>query len=172
MKPLLLILIFVPGCCQADWKNTLADTFIFATGIAVGFFVHEAGHWVTAKAYGEKLSWDGGKFECEYPCKHIDNVAVAGNLATAIVGESILHIPHKYGKTAFADGIQVFTSLNPINYYRKDISAKGGYGDYKHVNDSLEAALAIHGASVGYRQFSGRWAVTPTARGIQFSARF
>ena len=54
---LLLLLLLWAGGVRAGWvENALA----FAGGLAAGLVVHELGHVVVARAYGEKLDWNGG----------------------------------------------------------------------------------------------------------------
>ena len=171
----LLAMIFFTTSAHADWKDSVREVFFFATGIVTSFAVHEAGHALAARAYGEKLDWHGSGFNsewsCRYPCWHIEQVSVAGNLSTAIVGEMLLRLPGDYRHTPFVDGMQAFNTINPITYDFKNASEDGGHGDYRSVDESAQVALALHAASIGYRQFSGRlWTIVP--HGVQFRLRF
>jgi hypothetical protein len=158
---------------KADWKEVASNYFFFAAGIATSFIVHEAAHELTARAYGERLDWQDGKWICNYPCPDLDKIALAGNLSTAILGESLLYLPDKYRNTPYVDGMQTFNTVNPIAYAYKDSTTSEGYGDYRHVDDRIQIALAIHAASIGYRQFSDRlWNVAVVPRGIKFNIQF
>jgi hypothetical protein len=172
-----ILIAAVTSPAQADWKESVRDGFLFAAGITTSFVVHEAGHALTARSYGEKLDWHGSGFNshwsCRYPCRNIEQVAVAGNLSTAIVGESLLYIPAEYRHSPFVDGMQMFNTINPITYTYEDSTTSGGYRDYRNVDDRIQIALAIHAASIGYRQFSDRlWNVAVVPRGIKFNIQF
>ena len=144
----------------------------------MSFAVHEASHELTARAYGEKLTWSGGKWLCRAPddnapCENLEKVALAGTLSTAILGESLLRLPSKYRYTPFVDGMQTFNALNPIQYAYTDSVTARGYEDYRYVDDRIQIALAIHAASIGYRQFSDRaWRFFVAPRGVQLSVTF
>lgn len=172
MKYLLALVLLVPACCKADWKDTVSDTFLFITGIAASFAIHELGHELTARAYGEKLDWhpnNGLEWSCQQQCKNIKSVEIAGNVATAITGELLLLLPNR--ENPFIDGMQAFNSINPIAYAYKD--ARSPYGDYANVNDSAQIALAVHAATIGHRQFSNRlWSIHPREKGIQVRVVF
>lgn len=178
MKTILALILFlfaVPS--QADWKDNVSDAMLYAAGIATSYVIHEAGHVITARAYGEKLDWnDSFEWKCRPPCEHHDNIAMSGNFATAILGESLLYLPLKYRNSSFVDGMQTFNTANPIVYLYLNERNKNGYGDYQFLDDSYrkhEVALAIHAASVGYRQFSERaWRLMVTPRGVQIRASF
>ena len=173
MKHAIIILFLFTTPAQADWKDTVWKGFFVAAGFVSGFVVHELSHELTARAYGEKLRWEGLSWVCEYPCENIDNIALAGNLGTAIVGEALLHLPDKYRYTPFVDGMQVFNTLNPIGYAIQDSLTTGGYQDYRYVDNRIQVAIAIHAATIGYRQFSERaWNFVVTQRGVQVLARF
>jgi hypothetical protein len=166
--------IFFTVPTQAGWKNIASDVLLYAAGITTSFAIHEAGHALAARAYGEKLDWHGSGFNsewvCRYPCDNLEQISVAGNLSTAIVGETLLHLPYK---NAFVDGMQTFNALNPVLYAYKDSTTSGGYGDYRNVDDRIQIALAIHAASIGYRQFSERlWNIAVVPHGINFNIRF
>lgn len=173
-KFIFFVLVFITAPAHSDWKESVRDGFLFAAGITTSFVVHEAGHALTARAYGEKLDWHGSGFNsewvCRYPCHNIEQISVAGNLSTAIVGETLLYLPYK---NAFVDGMQAFNALNPIAYAYKDSTTSGGYEDYRAVDDRIQIALAIHAASIGYRQFSERvWNFAVVPHGIKFNIRF
>jgi len=169
MNKLIILLMLFPVTASADWKAM--DYLSFGLGVVTSLLIHEAGHAITAKAYGEELKWKGTSWVCEYPCDNNDKISVAGNLATAIVGEALLHIDNKYRNTPYVDGMQAYNTINPIRYAYKDITQNGGYRDYVDVNDTVEVAIAVHAATIGYRQYNNRlWTVTP--RGIQFNVRF
>jgi len=171
------VMFFGMTSVHADWKDTASDVLLFAAGLTTSFAIHEAGHALAARYYGEKLDWHGSGFDsewsCRYPCQHIEQVAISGNLSTAIVGEALLRLPNNYRYMPFIDGMQAFDTMNPITYAIKSASEDGGYGDYRNVGESVQIALAIHAASIGYRQFSERlWAVSVVPHGMQFNARF
>jgi hypothetical protein len=152
---------------RADWFE---DAVLFATGFVSGVIVHELGHELTARAYGEKLAWRGTQWTCTYPCDDIENIALAGNLATAIVGETLLHLPYK---NAFVDGMQTFNTMRPILYALEDAVFPSGHLDYRYVDDRVQLVLAIHAASLGYRHTQqGRWRIGTTGRSLQFSRNF
>ena len=72
-----------------------------------------------------------------------------------------------------AYGMQAFNTMNPVTYAIKNASEDGGYGDYRNVDESVQITLAIHAASIGYRQFSQRlWNISIAPHGVQFNARF
>ena len=172
----ILAMIAVTTSAHADWKDSVRNGFLFATGIVTSFAIHEAGHALAARAYDEKLDWHGSGFNsewsCRYPCRHIEQVSLAGNLSTAIVGELLLRLPD-YQHTPFVDGMQAFNTANPITYAIKSSREYGGYEDYRYVDESIQVALAIHAASIGYRQFSERlWNISIVPHGVQFNARF
>ena len=173
----ILAMILITTSAHADWKDSVRNGFLFTTGIVASFAAHEAGHALAARAYGEKLDWHGSGFNsewsCRYPCRNIEQVAIAGNLSTAIVGEVLLRLPGKYRHTPFVDGMQAFNTMNPVTYAIKNASEDGGYGDYRNVDESVQITLAIHAASIGYRQFSQRlWNISIAPHGVQFNARF
>jgi len=173
----ILAMISVTTPAHADWKDSVRDGFLFATGIVASFAIHEAGHALAARYYGEKLDWHGSGFDsewsCRYPCRNIEQVAIAGNLSTSIVGEALLYLPNEYRHTPFVDGMQAFNMVNPISYAIKNAREDDGYGDYRNVDESIQIALAIHAASIGYRQFSERlWNISIVPHGVQFNARF
>lgn len=177
-RKLLFMLFLIPGCCKADWKEDVTDALLYVSGIVVGLAVHEVSHELAARHYGEELTWNDGGWLCrnqrdDAPCNNLKKVAIAGNLGTAVVGEVLLHLPSKYRQTIFVDGIQTFNTINPITYAYKDASTNGGYLDYRYVDNRVQIALAIHAASIGYRQFSKRtWNISVVPRGVQFSAWF
>ena len=169
----LSVAIFCAPASHADWKTALRDSSLFAAGIVASLVVHEAGHALAAHSRGERLDWNGSEWSCRSPCQNIEQVSLAGNLSTAIVGEALLRLPMDYRHTPFVDGMQVYNAVNPIAYAVKSARQDGGYRDYRNVNESMQVALAIHAASVGYRQFSKRlWAVSVVPHGVQFKARF
>ena len=179
MKTILALILFlfaVPS--QADWKDKVVDVLLFASGVIVSYAVHEVSHELTARAYGEKLTWKDGKWRCWTPdnsaqCEDLSKVALAGNLGTAILGESLLYLPEKYRYTPFVDGMQTWNSTNPIRYAYSDATTTGGYADYRYVDDRIQVALAIHAASIGYRQFSDRaWKFFVTKNGVVASIQF
>ena len=177
MRYLNLFILLFPLSADADWKEKTLDVVLFASGVVVSFVVHEVSHELTARAYGEKLDWELNGFAtksyCRSPCEHIDKIAIAGNLSTAILGESLMYLPAKYKYTPFVDGMQAYNVENPIGYAYRDSITPGGYGDYRYVDDRAQIALAIHAASIGYRQFSKRfWSVVVVPRGLQFNVRF
>lgn len=172
MKYLLALVLVLPACCKADWKDSVTNSLLFVAGIAASYTIHEIGHELTARAYGEKLDWHTGiglEWSCRSPCENISSIAIAGNVATAITGELLLLLPNK--ENPFVDGMQAYNSVNPIGYAYKD--ARSPYGDYSHVNDTAQIALAIHAATIGHRQFSKRlWSVYPKQRGVQVRVSF
>ena len=166
-KLLLAALLVTSGGAQAGWFE---DTLKFAAGLAAGVAVHELGHVVIARAYGERLEWSGGEWECRAPCRNIDKVALAGNLTTAIVGEALLHTSFR---GAFVDGVQTFNTVNPISYAYKNATTAGGYLDYRGVDDRVQIALALHAASIGYRHAAdGKWRFGVAGRSVQWSINF
>ena len=166
----------IPGCCKADWKENVIDAFMFVAGIATSHAVHEIGHELTARAYGEKLDWPRMEWTCRPPCTHHDKIAMAGNISTAILGEALFLLPAIYKHTPFVDGMQTFNTINPIAYLYKQETETGGYGDYQNLSDDYkkyEVALAIHAATIGYRQLSDRlWSITVAPRHIHFTYKF
>ena len=163
----MLLLLLWAGGVRAGWVE---DALAFAGGLAAGLVVHELGHVVVARAYGEKLDWREGLWECRYPCENLSKVAVAGNMASALTGEVLLHTARR---GAFIDGLQTWNTINPICYAIKDARSRGGYYDYAHVDDTVQVALAIHAASVGYRHLSDEhWRIRMGARSISFSRDF
>lgn len=168
MKALFAVsLLLVTGTARAGW---LEDAVHFGTGLAAGFVVHELGHIVTARAYGEKMEWAGISWTCRAPCGDYSKIAVAGNLASVVLGESLLHTPYR---NAFVDGLQTWSTLNPMRYAIKDAQSQQGYRDYYYVDDRVQIALALHAASIGYRHLSkGNWRVGVGARSISFSRDF
>ena len=170
----IIFALFFTTPVHADWKDTASDVLLYAAGITMGFAIHEAGHALTARYHGEKLDWYGSGYgsiwSCRSPCHNLEQISVAGNLSTAIVGETLLHLPYK---NAFVDGMQMFNTVNPITYAYTDSTTSGGYGDYRNVDDRTQIALAIHAANIGYRQFSERlWNVAIVPHGIKFNIRF
>lgn len=164
---LLLLSLLPVNPARADWID---DALLFAGGLAAGFVVHELGHELAARAYGEKLEWYDGKLTCRWPCHDLDKIALAGNLATAITGEILLHTQYR---NTFVDGVQTFNTVNPISYAYKDSVTPGGYGDYANVNDTTQIALAIHAASIGYRHVAGgKWRFDIAGRRVQWSINF
>jgi hypothetical protein len=155
--------------------SAFTDALLFAAGLLAGFAVHEVGHELAARAYGERLQWSSGKWLCRTPdstgpCEHLGAVAVAGNLSTAIVGEALLHTEYR---GPFIDGMQTYNTINPIQYALKDAIAPGGYADYMEVSSGVKIALAVHAASIGYRHVSkGYWRIDVKGNLIQFSKAF
>lgn len=178
MKFLVMIFLLLPFSVSADWKENVIDSVLFVSGIVVSFAVHEASHELAARYYGEDLKWVGDGWVCRTqdglnPCNNLKKVALAGNLGTAILGESLLTLPDKYKNTSFVDGMQMFNAVNPISYSYKDATTSGGYLDYRYVDNRVQAILAVHAASIGYRQFSKRlWNIAVAPRGVQFNMRF
>jgi hypothetical protein len=179
MKTILaLLLALVTESAKADWKAKTIDVLLYASGIVVSLAVHEAAHELTASAYGEKLTWSDGEWICRNqsdtaPCENIDKVAIAGNLSTAILGESLMFLPARYRYTPFVDGMQTFNAVNPVVYAYKDSVTSGGHLDYRYVDDNVQIAIAIHAASIGYRQFSDRTRyIFVTPRSVQFNMAF
>ena len=180
MKTILALILFlfaVPS--QADWKDNTLDVVLFVAGGFMSLAVHEASHAIAAKAYGEKLTWEDMQWVCRKPndnnveCNHYSKIAVAGNLGTSIVGEALLYLPVKYRNSSFVDGMQSVNVANSIGYAYKDATVSGGSGDYRSVDNRYQVALAVHAASIGYRQFSERtWRFFVTPRGVQFNASF
>lgn len=165
------LLLFPSTTLAVDWKTTATDILQFSAGIITAFALHEAGHALAAHVYGEKIEWHGSglgsEWECLYPCRNIENVAIAGNLTTAVVGESLLHLPFR---GQYINGIQAFNLMNPIAYAVRDYKTADGYGDYRYVDDQLQTAIALHAYSVGYRHFSDRlWGVSIVPGGAQFN---
>ena len=178
MKTVIALILFIFAVpSQADWKEKAVDVLLFASGMVVSFAVHEASHELVARSYGEKLDWnDANEWSCRLPCKHHDKVAIAGNLSTAILGESLLYLPSKYRYMPFVDGMQTYNTSNPISYLYLNSRSKDGYGDYMYLDknmDNVITSLAIHAASIGYRQFSERtWRFFVIKNGIVASVRF
>lgn len=171
MRTMIILLMLVPSAGNAGW---LEDAALFAGGLVAGLAVHELGHELAARAYGERLTWSARRgtlqLNCRSPCEERIQVSAAGNVATALVGEMLLHMPYR---NVFVDGMQTFNTLNPIFYAYKDSTTPGGYSDYAHTDDRLQIVLAIHAASIGYRHVAdGRWRVGATARTVNFSIDF
>jgi hypothetical protein len=137
----------------------------FILGLLTGVAVHETGHKLTARYYGENIEWQNNGWLCRAPCTNIKEIAIAGNLATAIVGEALLKLPKEYCETSFIDGLQTFNTLEPIRYSL----LPDNYGDYKYVSEDKENLIALHAVSIGWRQFNERarkWMIVPTRNGL------
>ena len=97
---------------------------------------------------------------------------LASDSTIASVGAN-LFFPAVLGVLVVMGALFAFNAVNPIGYAIRDSVTSGGYGDYRHVDDRIQFALAIHGASIGYRQFSERmWGMSVERNRIQLSFRF
>lgn len=160
--------IFLSLFCGPVHANWFEDALFFGSGLAAGLAVHELGHIVAAHAYGEKLDWRDGQWECRYPCDDLSKVAIAGNVASVLVGETLLHTSYR---GSFVDGLQTWNTLNPVRYAIKDSRSHHGYLDYANANDKAQIAIAIHAASIGYRHVNnGHWRFV--FRSISYSRDF
>jgi hypothetical protein len=145
----------------------MIDTLLFLAGMLSGFVVHEAGHELVARAYGEELIWKNGSWICTGYCEHLEQVAIAGNAATAIAGEIAVNTG---SQGYFTDGFIAFAGINQITYYAAD-ALNNGYKDYANVDDdTVKVALAIHGATLLHRRFGPR--LWPTPNGFAFGTHF
>lgn len=141
-------------------KEPLTDTEIvqIGAGIISSFIIHEAGHYLTAKARGDDLDYSVGSFT-QASCVTIDNpdcnmkpVALGGFGLQMITSHAILSTKtqSKYWRS-----IVIGNTIHSLAYIIRNELSDRGTGDFSFFDREeqrrLEGILIINALAVYYR---------------------